>query len=32
MPLLIQAAGEEGVTLEDFVTWQKARLVDVAFL
>jgi V/A-type H+-transporting ATPase subunit A len=29
---LIQVAGEEGVTLEDFVTWQKAQLVDFAFL
>jgi V/A-type H+-transporting ATPase subunit A len=29
---LIQVAGEEGVTLEDFVTWQKAMLVDLAFL
>jgi V/A-type H+-transporting ATPase subunit A len=29
---LIQVAGEEGVTLEDFVTWQKAQLVDLAFL
>jgi V/A-type H+-transporting ATPase subunit A len=29
---LIQVAGEEGVTLEDFVTWQKATLVDLAFL
>ena len=29
---LLQVAGEEGVTLEDFVTWQKALLVDLAFL
>jgi V/A-type H+-transporting ATPase subunit A len=29
---LIQVAGEEGVTLEDFVTWQKAQLVDLTFL
>jgi V/A-type H+-transporting ATPase subunit A len=29
---LIQVAGEEGVSLEDFVTWQKAQLVDLAFL
>jgi len=29
---LIQVAGEEGVTLEDFVTWQKALLLDLAFL
>jgi V/A-type H+-transporting ATPase subunit A len=29
---LIQVAGEEGVTLEDFVTRQKALLLDLAFL
>jgi len=29
---LIQVAGEEGVTLDDFVTWQKAMLIDLAFL
>jgi V/A-type H+-transporting ATPase subunit A len=29
---LIQVAGEEGVNLEDFVTWQKALLLDLAFL
>lgn len=29
---LIQVAGDEGVTLEDFVTWQKALLLDLVFL
>ena len=29
---LIQVAGEEGVALEDFITCQKATLLDAAFL
>ena len=29
---MMQVVGEEGVTLEDFVTWQKATLVDMAYL
>ncbi len=29
---MMQVTGEEGITLEDFVTWQKSVLVDMAFL
>jgi V/A-type H+-transporting ATPase subunit A len=29
---MMQVVGEEGVTLDDFVTWQKAMLVDMAYL
>ena len=29
---MMQVVGEEGVTLQDFVTWQRATLVDMAFL
>lgn len=29
---MMQVTGEEGVTLEDFVTWQKSRLLDMAYL
>jgi len=29
---MMQVTGEEGVTLEDFVTFQKARLLDRAYL
>jgi V/A-type H+-transporting ATPase subunit A len=29
---MMQVVGEEGVTLEDFVIWQKATLVDMAYL
>lgn len=29
---MMQVVGEEGVTLTDFVTWQKATLVDMAYL
>ncbi len=29
---MMQVVGEEGVTLDDFVTWQKATLVDMAYL
>ena len=29
---MMQVTGEEGVTIEDFVTLQKALLVDMAYL
>ncbi|MGD8861697.1 MAG: V-type ATP synthase subunit A [Myxococcales bacterium] len=29
---MMQVTGEEGVTLEDFVTWQKSVLVDTVYL
>jgi V/A-type H+-transporting ATPase subunit A len=29
---LVQVTGEEGITLDDFVTWQKAQLVDMVYL
>jgi V/A-type H+-transporting ATPase subunit A len=29
---MMQVTGEEGITLEDYVTWQKAVLVDMAYL
>jgi len=29
---IMQVTGEEGISLEDFVTWQKAVLVDMAYL
>lgn len=29
---MMQVVGEEGVSLDDFVTWQKAALVDMAYL
>jgi V/A-type H+-transporting ATPase subunit A len=29
---MMQVTGEEGVTLEDFVTYQKALLVDMVYL
>ncbi|NBC31298.1 MAG: V-type ATP synthase subunit A [Alphaproteobacteria bacterium] len=29
---MMQVTGEEGITLEDFVTWQKATLVDMVYL
>lgn len=29
---MMQVTGEEGITLEDFVTWQKSVLVDMAYL
>jgi len=29
---MMQVTGEEGITLEDFITWQKSVLVDMAFL
>jgi len=29
---MMQVTGEEGITLEDFVTWQKSVLLDMAFL
>jgi V/A-type H+-transporting ATPase subunit A len=29
---MMQVTGEEGVTLEDYVTWQKSVLLDMAYL
>ncbi|MEE9131086.1 MAG: V-type ATP synthase subunit A [Phycisphaerales bacterium] len=29
---MMQVTGEEGITLEDYVTWQKATLLDMVFL
>ena len=29
---MMQVTGEEGITLEDFVEWQKATLVDMVYL
>ncbi|WP_413430923.1 V-type ATP synthase subunit A [Crateriforma spongiae] len=29
---MMQVTGEEGITLEDFITWQKSVLVDMAYL
>lgn len=29
---MMQVTGEEGITLEDFIGWQKATLVDMVFL
>ncbi len=29
---MMQVTGEEGITLEDYVTWQKSVLLDMAFL
>jgi len=29
---MMQVTGEEGITLEDFVIWQKATLLDMVFL
>ncbi len=29
---MMQVTGEEGITLEDFIRWQKATLVDMVFL
>jgi len=29
---MMQVTGEEGVTMEDFVKWQKATLVDMVYL
>jgi len=29
---MMQVTGEEGITLEDFVTWQKATLLDMVYL
>ena len=29
---MMQVTGEEGVTLEDYVTYQKALLLDMAYL
>ena len=29
---MMQVTGEEGITIEDFVTWQKALLLDMVYL
>jgi V/A-type H+-transporting ATPase subunit A len=29
---MMQVTGEEGVTLEDYITWQKSVLLDMAYL
>jgi V/A-type H+-transporting ATPase subunit A len=29
---MMQVTGEEGITLDDYVTWQKSVLLDMAFL
>lgn len=29
---MMQVTGEEGITLEDYITWQKSLLLDMAFL
>ena len=29
---MMQVTGEEGITLEDFMTYQKSRLVDTVYL
>ncbi|WP_081614115.1 V-type ATP synthase subunit A [Novipirellula maiorica] len=29
---MMQVTGEEGITLEDYITWQKSVLVDMAYL
>ena len=29
---MMQVTGEEGITLEDFITWQKATLFDLVYL
>ncbi|MDX1410661.1 MAG: hypothetical protein R3351_00745, partial [Nitrospirales bacterium] len=29
---MMQVTGEEGITLEDYVTWQKATLLDMIFM
>jgi V/A-type H+-transporting ATPase subunit A len=29
---MMQVTGEEGVSVEDYVTWEKARLVDMVYL
>ena len=29
---MMQVTGEEGISIEDFITWQKATLVDMVFL
>ena len=29
---MMQVTGEEGISLEDFIRWQKATLVDMVFL
>jgi len=29
---MMQVTGEEGITLEDYITWQKSMLLDMAYL
>ena len=29
---MMQVTGEEGITVEDFITWQKATLIDMVYL
>jgi V/A-type H+-transporting ATPase subunit A len=29
---MMQVTGEEGITIEDFITWQKSMLLDMVFL
>jgi V/A-type H+/Na+-transporting ATPase subunit A len=29
---MMQVTGEEGITMEDFVLWQKAMLIDMVYL
>ena len=29
---MMQVTGEEGITLEDYITWQKSVLLDMAYL
>ncbi|MEW6356719.1 MAG: V-type ATP synthase subunit A [Planctomycetota bacterium] len=29
---MMQVTGEEGITMEDFIVWQKARLLDMVYL
>jgi V/A-type H+-transporting ATPase subunit A len=29
---MMQVTGEEGITIEDYIVWQKATLVDMIFL
>lgn len=29
---MMQVTGEEGITMEDYILWQKATLVDMVFL
>lgn len=29
---MMQVTGEEGITMEDFILWQKATLFDLVYL